>query len=203
MTSLVALIFGITNCILLVRISRGIGAGSNFETSKFLSQVILLHHVTSALCRTDGVWVSILGANVTNNSYVALDDLIATNETTGLHCNTNKMGCCRGSDASMRCGNWYFPNNSRVLFIAQISDVGAAFVRNRDDRGIVRMFCSIRGSSCSMQSVSTASLLRGRYRCEVPNASNINITSYVNICTLYSASNRSGCLDFSRTHSNF
>ena len=131
---------------------------------------------------TDGVWVSILGANVANDGYVALDDLTSRTDAM-LLCNTNKIDCCNHrSNDSLRFGDWYFPNKSRVLHRTQIGDIGAAFVRNRGP-SVVRMFC--RGSNCSMQNVSTPSLLRGRYRCEVPNASNINITRHVNICTLY------------------
>ena len=141
----------------------------DINISKFLNLAIA-HACTNSLvivhAWTDGVWVSILGANVTNDGYVALDDL--TDEGGDLRCNTNKMDCCKNTSF----GDWYFPDNNTVTLT---NNTGGSFLGDRGPR-FVRMYCA----QCSMHH----SPPRGRYRCTAPNATNVNQTFYVNICRL-------------------
>lgn len=136
----------------------------------------------------EGVWVSILGANVTKDGYVAFSDIIEKGGN--LHCNTNKMDCCASTIRTMRYGEWYSPNNNRVKYGS--SNNGATFLRNRGQR-FVGMYCS----QCSTHDDNSPP--RGRYHCTVPNASNVSQTYYINIrrLTYISSLNYSGYLYFS------
>ena len=88
-------------------------------------------------------------------------------DDSGLHCNTDRNGCCRASGE----GHWYLPDGIEVMsFTVEAARPGPGnfFTRNRDTR-IVRL--NRNGDPSE----------RGRFRCEIPNASGVNVTLYVNI----------------------
>ena len=112
------------------------------------------------------MFLSLNGVTIPNDGYV-LASGIGT-DASGLHCNTDRNGCCRASGE----GHWYFPDGREVLsFTAEdVSRPGPNifFSRNRVT-GIIRL--NRHGNPPE----------RGCFRCEIPNASGINVTLYVNI----------------------
>ena len=88
-------------------------------------------------------------------------------------CNTDRNDCCRGSDNpnGVAQGHWYDPQGNEVgSFTVEIKeDLGQNFFARNRDHGIVRLYRFRNPSE------------RGRFRCEIPNASGNNETLYVNI----------------------
>ena len=86
------------------------------------------------------MYLSLRGVTIPNDDYVLFSD-IGTDDT-GLHCNTDRSDCCRGSDHpnGTAQGHWYRPNGREVLSYSQ-EDKG--FPRNFISRnrvaGIVRL----------------------------------------------------------------
>ena len=113
----------------------------------------------------EGVQLSLRGVAIANNSYVDVDD-IGEGDNAGLLCHTNKTNCC--GQRPNRAGEWYFPNEDMKVEILALSPANNFFYRNRGQR-VVRL--NRRGSPSE----------RGLFRCEVPNANNVNQTIYVNI----------------------
>ena len=114
----------------------------------------------------DGVWLTLKGAAIANNSYVDVDD-IGNNDEDALLCHTNKTACCRFSNAA---GNWYFPNDGRVETTIDNMrlNLTSHFSRNRGTR-LVRLLRF------------GAPTERGRFYCQVPDANDEIQTIYVNI----------------------
>ena len=115
----------------------------------------------------DGVSLSLKGAAIANDGYVDVDD-IGESDTDALLCHTNKPGCC-GTHPN-REGEWYSSNMSPVGTMASHIEAGhtSYFSRNRGD-SVVRLL-----------RVGTP-IERGRFYCEVQDASGVNQTIYVNI----------------------
>ena len=115
-----------------------------------------------------GVYLSLNGVNISNDSYVLADDINEGNS--GLHCNTDRSNCCGASDGVAQ-GHWYYPDGSQVGSFTD-GDTGPGpsnfFYRNRAT-GIVRL------------NRIGAPSERGRFRCEVLNAAGDMVTLYVNI----------------------
>lgn len=90
----------------------------------------------------------------------------------GLLCRTNKMDCCGSGQVTGggTLGHWFFPNGTLVDSRSSNLDVGRTdfFFRNRF-RSVVRL---LRVGH---------PLETGLFRCEVPDASNINQSLYVNV----------------------
>ena len=124
------------------------------------------------------------GATIPNDSFVDLDDIVATSDVPSntnpingtLLCVTDLEDCC-AAPRTVR-GDWYFPDGSRVGF----GGSGAAFQANRGANeeingqtvyGSVRLWRRYSGAPG-----------RGRFYCELPSAANpsVNQTLYVNIC---------------------
>ena len=122
--------------------------------------------ITACVIYSDGVSLSLRGAAIANDGYVDVDDIGLDNEHT-LLCHTNKTDCCRGSNIE---GDWYFPDRTRVRSYAENYGLGhtSYFFRNRHN-SVVRL------------RRREAPTERGRFYCEVPNASGVNQTIYVNI----------------------
>ena len=121
--------------------------------------------------------MTIMGANIENDGYVAID-LLDSNEK--ISCKTNLDLCCNNKTIMSGhgpVGNWYFPNGSIVMHESDIGDAPPYFTRNRG-KSILRLF--IKGNDTAMRSPPQ----RGRFHCEVPNSSNITQTYYINICML-------------------
>ena len=111
-----------------------------------------------AAISTPGVWLSLTGQFLPNNSVVELSE-ISENPSHSLMCVTLKRPCCHTPPYDF--GVWYYPNRSVVpSYIAEYS-----FYSSRDNGGIVNLRRRDTGSSL------TESL--GQYCCEIPNASNI------------------------------
>ena len=103
-----------------------------------------------------------------NDSLVDIDDIpdqvtvgFFMARDTGLKCVTDLEGCCLYPAR----GEWYHPDGSSVTFIGG----NAKFHRARDLQHRTILWRS--GNPVQ----------RGRFRCELPDASNINQIRYVNI----------------------
>ena len=123
-----------------------------------------------------GVSLSLNGTSLPNNSYVDVENIGAggpdgRNDVEGLLCFTNKEDCCALSQVGNRTlGQWIFPNGSTVGSRSSNIDLGRSnyYYRNRF-KSVVRLLRVGQPNE------------RGSFRCEVPNANNINQTLYVNI----------------------
>ena len=130
------------------------------------------HNLTCycVLLATSGVYLSLKGAYLANNSYVDVDDI--GEDENALICHTNKTGCCHYYDD--RAGEWYFPNGSSVQTRDgnRYSGLTEYFYRNRGE-SIVRL-----------NRYGNSPLERGHFYCELPDANDVNKTLHVNICEL-------------------
>ena len=121
--------------------------------------------------------VDLSGLALPNNSLVDFDDIPNLSTTGGpmdlnaLNCLTDLEACCNGNlpNVPASLGEWYYPDGTALVFDAQPD--GATFRRNRIQSN-VRLW---------RRDTPTE---RGRFRCELPNAQNVNQTVYVNICEL-------------------
>ena len=106
---------------------------------------------------------------VPNNGFVLASSIGGD----GILCNTDRNDCCRASDNpnGSAQGHWYRPNGTEVggYNIEYTNNPrGEFFARNRGS-GIVRLYRTGNPSE------------RGRFYCEIPNASGDTETRYVNI----------------------
>ena len=117
------------------------------------------------------MFLSLNGRNISNDSYVLVSDIGMG--STGLHCNTDKSDCCRDSDhlSGVSQGHWYRPDGSEVMSYSARSyyDYYWNFFSRDRRAGVVRL--NRNGNPWD----------RGHFRCEIPNASGVNVTLYVNI----------------------
>ena len=132
--------------------------------------------------------MELLGVTLPNNSFVNFEDILDTTSTPlpdnglsplALQCQTDLVDCC--NPPHTRRGNWYYPDGTVIVHDAG----GASFRRNRGPNGphgpgrqmvygVVRLWR--RGIPPE----------RGRFRCEIPNAANPNVSQilYMHICEL-------------------
>ena len=120
-----------------------------------------------------GVFLSLNGVTIPNDGYVIVSNIGMGD--TGLHCNTDRSDCCRGSDnpSGGTQGRWYYPDGREVRdYTTEIVDDpnGNFFSRNRGT-GIVRL----------NRNGNPPAADRGRLRCDIPNTSGVTVTLYVNI----------------------
>ena len=108
------------------------------------------------------MFLSLRGQSIANNSYVNINDIGEYEDA--LLCHSDKPGCCSGPPN--RAGEWYYPNGTRVETMGRSDD---EFYRDRGTQ-VVRL--NHRPGSFTE---------RGLFRCEVPDASNINQRIYMNI----------------------
>ena len=118
---------------------------------------------------TSGVFLSLNGMTIPNDGYVLASD-IGTDDG-GLHCNTDRSDCCRTPDGTIAQGHWYCPDGSQVgSFTAEDSnDPSRNFFSRSRSSGVVRL--NHYGNPPQ----------RGRFHCEIPNASGVIMTLYINI----------------------
>ena len=103
------------------------------------------------------------GTPYQNNSIVTLED-IGEGDDDALLCKTNQTACCQSSDTgSHALGHWYFPNGTKVPGSSDQWD----FSRTRGQ--MVVLLHRRRGGE------------EGIYRCEIPDAMNINQTIYIGV----------------------
>ena len=119
-----------------------------------------------------GVFLSINGTNIPNNSYVMSFDIGIGG--TGLLCNTDRSDCCRGSDhpSGTAQGRWYLLNGNEVM-----SFTAEDMARPEPDN----FFSRSRGTGVVRLTRNNNPTDRGRFRCEIPDADGDTVTLYVNI----------------------
>ena len=110
------------------------------------------------LMHKTGVYLSLGEINVTNNSYVNIDNI--STDTSALSCHTNKTDCC------MTDGDWHYPNGSIVE-----PTIGGPFLSRKGNRVIKLLHIN------SSESVET-----GNFCCIIPDSSSENQTLCANIC---------------------
>ena len=131
-----------------------------------------------------GVFLSLNGVSTTipNDSYVLVTDFWNGFGGTGLYCSTDRNDCCRASDHpnGIAQGHWYRPDGREVLDSSTeyrtrpYCEIYSYFHSSRS-RGVVYLFRET-GSNSMINPPE-----RGRFRCEIPDASGVNVTLYVNI----------------------
>ena len=121
---------------------------------------------------TAGVYLSLGGTVIANNSFVDIDS-IGSNDTSALLCHTNETHCCSSTDT-----NWYYENGTAVRNIGDIPD--------NDSSDVV--FVSSRGQSVInlllSQHADKNTTERGHFYCLISDADGLNHTLHVNICKL-------------------
>ena len=103
--------------------------------------------------QTAAPYVSFMGENLPNHSYVDLTLVGTVNSDPGntVRCHTDLGSCCTGSQSIHR-GDWYFPNETRLRF----SGMGDSIFENRDAQQVtLRRRHNAMGPS-------------GIYRCTIP-----------------------------------
>ena len=114
---------------------------------------------------TDTLVLSLKGAAIASDGYVDTNDI--GEDDNALHCHTNKYDCC--AHPYSRAGEWFYPNGSQVPILGYVYHSGHdSYYRNRGHR-VVRLNRFNYPSE------------KGRFRCEVPNATNELQITYVNI----------------------
>ena len=108
-----------------------------------------------------GVKLILGGVQYPNRSIINIREIGENDEA--LICQTNRRPCCQGPN---RTGEWYYPNGSNLT----IEGSGKDFYRNRGNDGEVRL-----------NRRNNALYPTGIYRCEVPDARNIDRTVYVSL----------------------
>ena len=86
----------------------------------------MIQRLIAVFCHnfSGGVYLSLNGPGTTipNDGYVLASGIGA--EDYGLHCNTDKSGCCRSSDTPP--GHWYRPDGTQVgSFTQEAANTGA------------------------------------------------------------------------------
>ena len=124
------------------------------------------------------MFLSLNGVTIPSDGYVLVSDIGIS--SSGLHCNTDRSDCCSFSDHPSGVapqGHWYFPNGSEVMSFTIENAANPTrnfFSRDRRTR-VVRLSRNRNPPD------------RGRFRCEIPNASGVIVTLYVNVgeCTVF------------------
>ena len=127
-----------------------------------LSALVEVHSQTAP-------YLTFMGNNIPNNSYLDLNTVGTVNSADGVQCHTDLGTCCRISQGSDR-GDWYFPNGNRLQFSDAVGDV-------YEDRGPQRVDVYHRGTGGTS----------GIYRCDIEtvavNNNNGRETVYVGLYT--------------------
>ena len=110
------------------------------------------------------IWLTLQGNNVTNDSYVYVED-IGHGEDDALLCNTDNISCCRGN---IPAGEWYFPDQTPVKMRKFANKTSSYFYRDRG-RQVVRLHHINKPPE------------RGRFYCVVPDSSGEDQIIYVHI----------------------
>ena len=119
----------------------------------------------------------LLGETIPSDSFVDIDDILITgggssniptnaNPRNALLCVTDLVDCC-AAPRTVR-GDWYFPDGNIV------GSRGEFRVNRGANEGM--------GGSVRLYRRFSAAPERGRFRCELSNATNVNQILYANIC---------------------
>ena len=130
--------------------------GSNGQGNYYAQPLNSLFMIFNFFFINIGVFIQLNGMNYSNNSTVTITDI--GSDDRALLCITNNSTCCRYY--SLRAGEWYFPDKSRVL----VNGYGGDLYRDRGDR-VVRLHCRY-----------NAFMPVGEYCCEVPDRAGDNQT---------------------------
>jgi hypothetical protein len=148
-------------------------------------------HDCMAIPHSVGVSLKLQGVTISNNSLVEFGDLLyrttkeplledPSNNNTTLHdaallCVTDLVDCCESPHPR---GDWFYPNGSVVQFDG--NPLNRAFRANRGQNEI-RNGRQFYGSVRLWRRFSPPE--RGRFRCEIPSATNpsVNHILYINI----------------------
>ena len=119
------------------------------------------------------MFLSLNGVAIPNDSYVLASDIGVGDS--GLHCNTDSSDCCRGRDNPNggAQGHWSWWEWTWVRSFLDEDHTGSPrnfFSRDRV-AGVVHL--NRYGTPPTAE--------RGHFRCEIPDASGVNVTLYVNI----------------------
>ena len=140
---------------------------------------------------TVGVSLVVQGLPAPNNSLVDLDDVLDTyflyeydlykdvptnsdNHYKALLCVTDHKNCCQ----TPRLGSWYFPDGSTVQNVNS-DQFWRTSVRSNRGQNELRNAHQFYGSVRLFRRRSSS--IRGRFRCEIPDANNVTQTLYANI----------------------
>ena len=136
--------------------------------------ISLLWSLVEVHSQTDFPYVSFMGVNLTNHSYVDLTQVgnpALNDDEHSVQCHTDLDTCC-SSDQGQHRGDWYFPNGTGLAL--SIPDVGIHAVR-----------VAQRVDICRDNNASSPS---GVYSCEIPtnavnspNDSAVRDTVYVGV----------------------
>ena len=74
---------------------------------------VLLWSLSENNCQIAIPYLHLRGQNLTNHSYVDLNEVGTGNN--GLQCHTDLRNCCSSAQGDLR-GDWYFPSGERLLF---------------------------------------------------------------------------------------
>ena len=102
-----------------------------------------------------GVWLSLDGQLVPNNSAVELRDIYENSHAHTLICVTSKRPCCTNS-----FGEWFYPNGTTV----STRGSGNSFFIDRGNDGTVGLH---------RRGTASLSATMGQYCCEIPNANDV------------------------------
>ena len=83
-----------------------------------------------------------------------------------LQCTTNSTACCTNNFPEMRGGDYYYPDDGGVVPTQGVATNG--YYRDRQS-GHIRL---------NRQNTGT---ITGQFRCEIPSASGVTMTLYLNI----------------------
>ena len=78
------------------------------------------------------IYVSFMGDNLLNHSYVDLTAVGNYNSSSRVQCHTDLISCCNRTHGINR-GDWYFPNGSRLQFNGDPGDIFEQRVAKRVD----------------------------------------------------------------------
>lgn len=145
-------------CVHLDKVPICVGSGTHS---------LLWHIGISFLPIAGDVWFSLNGTIYQNNSIVTLEDI--SEGDAALNCRTGIPDCCRLPYSDRVYGNWFLPNESRVLSLGSNWD----FHRTRG-QSVVRFHCRRGGAE-------------GIYHCEISvpqsDAENVIQTIFIGVYT--------------------
>ena len=128
-----------------------------------LSALVEVHSQTAP-------YLTFMGNNIPNNSYVDLNTVGETIDTNTVQCHTDLISCCSSAHGPDR-GDWYFPDGNRLPFAGEMGDV----YESRSNRLVGLRYTGSGGTTS------------GIYRCDIEtNAVNDNDgreTVYVGLYT--------------------
>ena len=75
---------------------------------------VLLWSLSENNCQIVTPYLSLSGQNLTNHSYVDLNEVGDTVDNS-VRCHTDLSNCCSRAQGDLR-GDWYFPSGERLLF---------------------------------------------------------------------------------------